>query len=57
MTAPDHSFLPLRRIDLLSERMDMLYSALYLALMVSFVAILYALYTVREDILQAIERK
>jgi hypothetical protein len=56
MTAPDHSFLPLRRLELLSDRMEMLYTALHIALLVSFVAVLYALYTVREDILQAIER-
>lgn len=55
-TKVDTSFMTLRRIDMASERMETLHAALYMALLVSFVAVLYALYTVREDILKAIEK-
>lgn len=55
MSAPDSSFMTLRRIDLASERMETLYTALHLALIIVFVGVMYALYTVRKDVLSAIE--
>ncbi len=57
MSNPDRSFMTLRRLDLISERMDMLYTALHLALIICFVGVLVALYTIREDLLRAIEGK
>jgi hypothetical protein len=52
MNAPDHSFLPLRRLEIMSERMETLYTALHFSLLIAFVAVLYALYIVRQDILE-----
>lgn len=55
MSAPDTSFMTLRRLDLQSERMEVLYAALHVALIAVFIGIMYALYSVRKDVLTAIE--
>lgn len=45
----------LRRLELATERSELLYSSLYAAILISFVGVLYALYSVRKDILKAVE--
>lgn len=55
MPQPDNSFMVLRRIDMASERTEMLYTALHLAIIISVAGILYALYQTRQDLLKAIE--
>ena len=56
MTSPDFAPVTLRRVALIQERMETLYSALHIALILVFVGVLCALYTMRSDILEAIER-
>lgn len=56
MAAPDYSPMLFRRVALLQERTEALYTALHLAVLLVFVAILVALWIVRDDILAAIER-
>lgn len=55
MSEPDYQPITLRRVAVLSERVEAIYLALHIALVVIFVGILYALYTVREDILNAMK--
>jgi hypothetical protein len=57
MTNPDYQPLTLRRVALISERLDMVYAAIHVSMVVIFIGVLAALYIVREDILAAIERK
>lgn len=52
----DFSFTALRRINMAAERQEQIYVALHIALIVVFCGVLYALYTVRADVLEAIER-
>lgn len=55
MTAqPDYAPALFRRIHVMSERMDALYTALHFALILVFVALMVALYVIREDILKAV---
>lgn len=55
MPEPDYSPALFRRIHVMSERMDMLYTALHLAVILVFAGLMLALYTVRKDLLKAIE--
>lgn len=57
MAVPDYAPALFRRIQVASERSDNLYAALHLALIVVFMGIMIALWTIRQDLLQAIERK
>lgn len=57
MAQPDYSPAIFRRIHVMSERMDMLYTALHFALILIFIGLMVALYTVRQDLLKAIEGK
>lgn len=57
MNKVDYSFTALRKLALNAQRQEELYAALHLALIVVFIGIMYALYKIRSDILEAIERK
>lgn len=56
MAEPDYSPIVFRRIAALSDRMDMLYTALHLALVVVFVGVMVALYTLRKDLIGEINK-
>lgn len=51
----NYSVATLRRLVTIQERLDMVYCALYVAILVIFIALMCALYVVREDILNEIK--
>lgn len=55
-TAPDFAPITLRRIVVMEDRQEAIFNALYIALFTIFLALMYALYTVREDLLKAMEK-
>lgn len=57
MNKVDYSFTALRKLTMNAQRQEELYAALHVALIVVFVGVMYALYQVRSDLLEAIERK
>jgi hypothetical protein len=56
MTEPQAAPIIFRRIQVLHERVDAIYMALHIALIIIFAGLMVALWTVREDIIKAIER-
>lgn len=56
MSQPEYAPILFRRIQVASERNEALYAALHIALIVVFMGVMIALWTVRQDLLEAIER-
>lgn len=56
MTKPDFEPMTLRRVAIIQERQEVLFLALYAAIFVTFVGVMVALYTIREDILGNVKK-
>jgi ABC-type Fe3+ transport system permease subunit len=55
MASPDFAPMTLRRVAIMEDRLETLHLALHVTLIVIFVGLMIALYTVREDILKAVK--
>lgn len=56
MTKPDFEPMTLRRVALIQKRQEVLFLALYLAIFATFIGVMVALYTLREDILKSVRK-